>query len=96
MPAVRQEKHSDRKDAINPSLEARAAPPWRGRFTLLSIPPVLSHRILFAKKVKTKRNRLNGLFHPLGMENTVFISTFVSMRTKVIALSLNQVGWQHG
>ncbi|CNE52388.1 Uncharacterised protein [Yersinia mollaretii] len=34
-----QREQADRKDAVNPSLEARAAPSWRGRFTLL---PILS------------------------------------------------------
>ncbi len=34
-----QREQTDRKDAVNPSLGVRAAPSWRGRFTLL---PILS------------------------------------------------------
>ncbi len=34
-----QREQADRKDAVNPFLGARAAPSWRGRFTLL---PILS------------------------------------------------------
>ncbi|CQJ31275.1 Uncharacterised protein [Yersinia enterocolitica] len=30
-----QREQADRNDAVNPSLGVRAAPSWRGRFTLL-------------------------------------------------------------
>lgn len=33
--------------------------------------------------------------HPLGVEDAFFIDTLIGMRTKVVALCLNQVRWQH-